>query len=87
LAKALDLDLRVTVDNSNQSIGKKIRESEVYKVPYTLVVGEKEIESGDIVPRIREDLKTAEQDTKLSIDKFLMAIAKESKNRISKTSL
>lgn len=87
LAKAFDLNLRVTVDNSNQSIGKKIRESEIYKVPYTLVVGEKEIESGDIVPRIREDLKTTQKDAKLSIDKFLMTIAKESENRISKTSL
>jgi threonyl-tRNA synthetase len=87
LAKAFDLNLRVTVDNSNQSIGKKIRESEIYKIPYTLVVGEKEIESGEIVPRIREDLKTTQKDTKLPIDKFLMAVANESEDRTSKTSL
>ena len=87
LTKAFDLNLRATVDNSNQSIGKKIRESEMYKVPYTLVVGEKEIESSNIIPRIREDLKTNEKDTKLSIEKFFMAIVQESENRTSKTSL
>jgi threonyl-tRNA synthetase len=87
LAKALDLDLRIVVDNSNQSVGKKIRESEVYKVPYTVVVGEKEIESSEIIPRIREDLKTSDKDTRVSISHFLSAVAEESKNRVVKTSL
>ena len=87
LAKAYDLDLRVTLDNSNLSVGKKIREAEIYKIPYTVVVGEKEIESGYITPRIREGLRTTNSEPKLSISDFLKAIAKESKIRSSKSSL
>jgi threonyl-tRNA synthetase len=37
-------DLRVEVDERNEKIGKKIREAEMNKVPYMLVVGEKEVQ-------------------------------------------
>jgi threonyl-tRNA synthetase len=40
--QARELGLRLTVDDSNESVGKKIRASEVAKVPYTIVIGEKE---------------------------------------------
>lgn len=36
--------LRVTVDDRNESIGKKVRESELNKIPYAFVIGEKEAE-------------------------------------------
>jgi threonyl-tRNA synthetase len=87
LEKADALDLRVVIDNSNESVGKKIRQAEIYKTPYAIVVGDKEIESGDISPRIREDLKNHNSDVKLTIDDFLKIVAKESKDRVSKTSL
>ena len=86
LLKALDLNLRAMVDNSNQSVGKKIRESEMYKLPYTIVIGDKEIESGNIVPRTREDLRKSDKDNQLSIAEFLKAVAEESKNRVIKSS-
>ena len=86
LTKALDLGLRAVVDNSNQSVGKKIRESEVYKVPYTVVIGDKEIESGSIMPRIREDLKSKNDESKLSINDFLELVAKESRDKVLKSS-
>jgi threonyl-tRNA synthetase len=35
--------VRFTIDNSNESVGKKIRSAEVMKVPYSIVVGDKEI--------------------------------------------
>jgi len=87
LAKAQNLDLRVVVDNSNESVGKKIRQAELYKVPYAIVIGEKEIESGKISPRIREDLKKTEKETSLLISDFLSSVAKESKDRLQRTSL
>jgi len=87
IEKADALDLRVVIDNSNESVGKKIRQAEIYKTPYAIVVGDKEIESGDISPRIREDLKNHNSDVKLTIDDFLKIVAKESKDRVSKTSL
>jgi threonyl-tRNA synthetase len=39
-------DLRALVDDRNEKVGKKIRDTEVKKVPYMLIVGEKEVESG-----------------------------------------
>ena len=87
LDKAFDLNLRVVIDNSSESVGKKIRESEIYKVPYAVVVGDKEIESGDIIPRIREDLRVSTKESKIPVNDFLKIIAKESKDRVSKSSL
>lgn len=87
LEKALALDLRIAVDNSNESVGKKIRASELYKVPYTIVIGEKEISSGIIKPRIREDLKVSDKEFELSPSEFLNKVALESRDRILKSSL
>ena len=87
LDKATELDLRVVVDNSNESVGKKIRQAEIYKVPYSVVIGEKEIESGKLSPRIREDLKKNDEASMLPVGDFLDIVANESKNRSSTTSL
>jgi threonyl-tRNA synthetase len=57
--KATEVGLRVVVDNDNESVGKKIRNAELMKVPYTVVIGEKEIETGSVVPRVRRDLVAA----------------------------
>lgn len=46
--------LRVSVDSSAESVGKKIRAAGLAKVPYTLVVGEKERETGQLSPRLRQ---------------------------------
>ena len=40
-----------SLDDSNESVGKKIREAEVMKVPYTVVIGGKEVESGTLERR------------------------------------
>lgn len=87
LEQAKHLGLRVSVDNSNESVGKKIRDSQVSKVPYTIVIGEKEIESGQVTPRIRQDMKVQEGDSSLGIDEFLKTVANETKSRVHKTSL
>jgi threonyl-tRNA synthetase len=86
--QAQELGIRSEVDNSNESVGKKIRESELMKTPYTVVIGEKEIESSTITPRIRKDLiSDGHEDTSLSIDVFLATVSDEAKSRASKTSL
>ncbi len=84
--QAKELGLRIEVDNSNESVGKKIRASELMKVPYTLVVGEKEIESGQLTPRIRKDLENGNEAKPQSVEEFLRAVANEAKTRASKTS-
>jgi threonyl-tRNA synthetase len=43
--------LRVTLDDSSESLGKKIRNAELMKTPYTLIVGEKEAANGTVSVR------------------------------------
>jgi threonyl-tRNA synthetase len=47
--------IRVDVDDSSSTLQKKIREAEQEWVPYIIVVGEKEIESGTLSVRVREE--------------------------------
>jgi len=51
--KMFDLGLRVHLDDRNEKLGYKIREAQVQKVPYTLVVGDKEVEEGTVNVRRR----------------------------------
>ena len=44
-------DIRAYVDSRNEKIGRKIRDTELKKVPYLLVVGEKEAENGEVSVR------------------------------------
>lgn len=78
--------LRVTVDNENDSVGKKIRNAEKAKVPYMIVVGTKEIETGDVTPRIRTDLQVQEPSAR-PYENFFKSVANEAKSRVSKSSL
>lgn len=87
LAQAQELGLRATTDNSNESVGKKIRTAELMKIPYTLVIGEKEIESGELKPRIRKDIVVQNTDATYTVDECLKTIAHEHKSRTRKTSL
>lgn len=46
-------DVRVSLDDRNETIGKKIREAELQKIPYLLVIGKKELEAKTIAVRER----------------------------------
>lgn len=48
-------DLRIEIDNRSESVGKRIREAATKKVPYSLVVGDKEAESNAVAVRGRGD--------------------------------
>ena len=49
------LDMRVEVDDRNEKIGYKIREAQVTKIPYMLVIGANEVENGTVSVRSRKD--------------------------------
>jgi threonyl-tRNA synthetase len=85
--QAAELGLRIKVDNSNESVGKKIRAAEMMKVPYTLVIGEKELASKRVLPRIRQDLAVLAAHPDFDIADFLKSVANETKSRVSKSSL
>lgn len=86
--QAKALKLRTTVDNSNESVGKKIRAAELMKVPYTVVIGEKEVAGGQLMPRVRTDLaQDGRQPGSYSAEAFLQAVAGEAASRSMKTAL
>jgi threonyl-tRNA synthetase len=85
--QARELGLRVVVDTSNESVGKKIRAAELMKVPYIIVIGEKEINSGELMPRIRKDLEVSDQHDQKQVDEFLKTVANEAKSRVNRSTL
>jgi threonyl-tRNA synthetase len=84
---AKELGLRIYVDNSNESVGKKIRSAEVNKVPYVIVVGDKEIQNHEVTPRIRSDMAVMDVNISIGVSEFLQTVANEAKSRVIKTSL
>jgi threonyl-tRNA synthetase len=44
-------DIRSTVDHRDEKIGRKIRDAEMQKIPYMLIIGEKEVQSGTVAVR------------------------------------
>lgn len=70
--------IRVELDDRNESMGKKIRESQMQKIPYSLVVGDKEMEAGTVAVRKRGGIDLGVQ----SQDDFLKFILKEIKDKV-----
>ena len=70
--------VRVEVDNRNETIGKKIREAQLEKIPYTLIVGEKEVEASSVSVRKRKvgDIGA------MSIDEFAKKLDDEIKTKV-----
>ena len=54
-AKLTAQGYRVMVDTRSEKIGKKIRDAQMEKIPYMLVVGDRDIEAGTVSPRNRAD--------------------------------
>ncbi|MCI9287204.1 MAG: threonine--tRNA ligase [Clostridia bacterium] len=68
--------IRVEVDSRNEKIGYKIREAQVQKTPYMLVVGEKEIEEKAVGVRSRADGDIGQ----MKVEDFINKIQEEIKN-------
>lgn len=80
--------IRIKIDDTNESVGKKIRSAEMMRVPYTIVVGDKEVEQSVVSPRVRADLCVEDRkDESYEIEQFLSTIANESRGRVSRSSL
>jgi threonyl-tRNA synthetase len=47
--------LRIELDDSNESLGKRIRETKLEKIPYTIIIGDKDIEAGKITLESRKE--------------------------------
>ena len=66
-------EYRVELDLRNEKIGYKIREARLEKVPYMLVVGDKEADTGSVSIRHREDGDRGV----LPLDEFIQGVKKE----------
>ena len=69
-------DIRVEIDDRNEKIGYKIREAQLQKVPYMLVLGEKEVKDNTVSVRDRKNGDLGA----ISMDKFISKIEKEIEN-------
>ena len=77
LDKLKKADIRAEIDERNEKIGKKIRDTELLKVPYMLVVGEKEMNENKVAVRQHGKGDAGVQ----LVDDFVSRIASEIKNR------
>jgi len=75
--KLFDAGVRVEIDDRNEKIGKKIRDTEIAKVPLMLVVGEKDVNENKVSVRRHGKGDLGMQD----ISSFLEAILEEIKER------
>ena len=80
--KVVDLlnnnDIRASIDDRNETIGKKIRENELKRVPYLLIVGEKEMDTESISVR-----RQGEGDKgSMKVDEFVKVVNDEIKEQI-----
>ena len=72
-------DIRVSIDERNETIGKKIRENELKRIPFLLVVGEKEAENGTVSVR-----RQGEGDQgSMTPEEFAAKVNEEVKNMIN----
>lgn len=78
LQKLKNADIRVDIDDRQEKIGKKIRDTELARVPYMLIVGEKEMNEGTAAVR-----RQGQGDLGVkSVDDFITTIKEEILNRI-----
>lgn len=75
-AKMLAAGLRVEIDRSHGKLGAMIRDAQLAKIPYALVVGDKEVEAGGVSPRKHGTGKEADLGL-LALDAFLAQIGRE----------
>ena len=68
--------IRVKVDSRTDRMGAKIRDAEKLKIPYMLVIGDREEEAGTVAPRLR----TGDQLDSISIEELLIRMTEEIKN-------
>ena len=71
--QAMAAGIRVESDLRSEKMGYKIREAQLKKIPYMLVVGDKEMEDGTVAVRARKE----EKGGTMTVDAFLAAIRAE----------
>lgn len=76
--KLFDAGVRVELDDRAEKIGYKIREAQLEKVPYMIIVGEKEVQEGNISIRFRDSGETIS----MGLEEFKNKVVDEAVNRL-----
>ena len=76
--KLFDAGIRAAIDDRAEKIGYKIREAQLEKVPYMIIVGEKEANEGNVSVRSRDGGELGS----LSVEEFVEKLVAEAKDRI-----
>ena len=71
-------ELRTELDLRNEKIGYKIREAQLEKIPYMLVIGDKEVEKGEVAVRSRKEGDLGP----MALDKFMEKILNEVNDKV-----
>ena len=78
--KLEDMGFRVEVDYRNEKIGRKIRDAQTEKVPYMVIVGDRDMENGTVSPRHRADGDLGA----MSVDEFSVLLKRVVDNKEQK---
>jgi threonyl-tRNA synthetase len=54
LKDLIEANIRAEADFRNEKLGLKVREAQMQKIPYMLVIGDKEVDKGGVTPRLRD---------------------------------
>lgn len=73
----MNQELRIELDDRDESVGKKIREASMQKIPYQLIVGEKEAKSKKVAVRTREGKNLGAMSLKKFVEKIQTEIEKK----------
>ena len=68
-------EIRATLDDRNETIGKKIREAELQKFPFMLIIGEDEEQNGTV--SVRKQGESGKSNTSMNIEDFVSLIKEE----------
>ena len=72
-------DIRASVDDRNETLGKRIRESELKRIPFLAIVGEKEMNEGTVSVRRQGGIDVGS----MSAEDFVTLVSKEIKDQLS----
>lgn len=71
-------DIRASVDNRNETLGKRIRESELQRIPFLVIVGEKEVSEGTVSVR----RQGGKDEGSMPVDEFISLVSKEVESQL-----
>lgn len=77
--KLTNLGMRVTVDDRDVNIGPKIKNGRLERIPYMLIIGEKEAESGTVTVRSRKEGELPDMPVSDLINKLVEEVATKAK--------